>query len=92
MLTKNITVLIYIAVVNLIAFIVTAYDKMQAKRGGWRVSEPTLFFLSLIGGSVGVYLAMIKYRHKTKKLRFKLGVPTIIVIQCIVLLKFILTI
>lgn len=62
------------------------FDKLQAKRGRFRVSEKTLFILSIIGGSVGAYTAMRLVRHKTRHKRFMIGLPLIILLQSALLL------
>ncbi len=77
--------IIYLVAVNIIAAIVCIYDKHQAKRGGWRISEKALFAISVLGGAVGMYLTMIKIRHKTKHLRFMVGLPLIILLQAAIL-------
>lgn len=61
-------------------------DKLQAKNGGFRVSEKSLFALSIIGGSVGMYTAMRLIRHKTLHKRFMIGLPIIILLQSALLL------
>lgn len=75
--------LIYLLSINLISVFVCIYDKHQAKKQGWRVSEKLLFALCLLGGSVGMYLTMQKIRHKTKHKRFMIGIPIIILFQLV---------
>lgn len=70
---------IYIAIINFIGFFIMWYDKHQAKWGKWRVPEKTLFIITLLGGSIGTILGMYKFRHKTKKLYFTIGFPTILI-------------
>lgn len=76
----------YLAVVNIIAYFITAWDKRRAVKDAWRISEKTLFTWALVGGSIGVFLAMKQFRHKTKKWYFKWGVPLLIVLQVVLLL------
>lgn len=71
----------YLVLINLIAVIVTVADKSKAKRGKWRVKERTLLLLSALGGSIGMYITMHIVRHKTKKLKFMLGIPLIFLAQ-----------
>jgi uncharacterized membrane protein YsdA (DUF1294 family) len=52
------------------AFIFYGYDKMQAKRGAWRVPEVVLFGMALAGGFIGAFLGMVVFRHKTNKNQF----------------------
>jgi len=77
--------IIYLIAVNIIAAAVCIYDKHQAKCGGWRISEKALFAISLIGGAVGMYITMLQIRHKTKHLRFMVGLPMIILVQAVIL-------
>ena len=60
----------YIGVINLSAFLTTAYDKIRAIEHEWRVSETTLFFLVFIGGGPGALLAMLLCWHKVRKTSF----------------------
>ena len=76
--------LVYLALVNLIAFAVYGADKRRAKKDKRRVPEKTLFLLAFIGGSVGALAGMYTFRHKTKHLKFTLGVPAILVGQILV--------
>ncbi|MCX7773707.1 MAG: DUF1294 domain-containing protein [Clostridia bacterium] len=74
--------IIYLVAINLIAFIICLLDKIKAVRHKWRIPEKTLFLLAAIGGSVGLFLSMRIFRHKTKHLSFVLGIPAIILVQC----------
>ena len=71
----------YLALVNLIAFVVYGADKRRAKKERRRVPEKTLFLLALIGGSVGAWAGMYTFRHKTRHWYFVWGIPAILVIQ-----------
>ena len=71
----------YFIIINIIGFAMAFSDKRKAEMGKHRISEPTLFFVSLIGGSIGMYISMKKFRHKTKQKRFMFGIPLIIVCQ-----------
>lgn len=73
----------YLAVINLIAIIITVYDKHCAKLNKWRVKERTLLLVSALGGSVSMYITMQIIRHKTRHLKFMLGIPLIIISQCV---------
>ena len=72
---------VYLFVVNLIAFILFAVDKYKSKKSKWRISERTLIGIALIGGSVGAFMSMKAFRHKTKHKKFTIGVPLILVAQ-----------
>ena len=78
---KNI--LIYLLVVNLITFLAMFIDKKRAKWGKWRIKESTLFLLVLLGGSIGGIAGMYTFRHKTKKPRFVIGFPAILIIEIV---------
>ncbi|MCR4747619.1 MAG: DUF1294 domain-containing protein [Clostridiales bacterium] len=75
----------YLVIINVAAFLLFAYDKRQAKSGGWRVPEATLLMSCFLGGSVGGLAAMNFCRHKTKKPLFYIGVPVIIAIHALLL-------
>lgn len=76
-------ILLYLAIVSLISVIVTVYDKLRAKKGGWRVPEKTLLFLSFLGGGIAMLLTMNIVHHKTNKTKFMIGIPLIIILQCV---------
>ena len=73
--------LFYFLAVSVIAMLVTAIDKAAAIKQKRRIRERTLFVWALLGGSVSMYLTMIGIRHKTKHLKFMLGIPLIIILQ-----------
>ena len=77
--------LIYVVVINFITFVMFGYDKNQAKKGAWRVSEKTLFFLATIGGSVGAWVGMQVFHHKTRHWYFRIGIPVILSAQCVMI-------
>lgn len=74
-------IIIYLIIINLIAFLAMFLDKRKAKYGKWRIPEQTLFIIALIGGSIGAIVGMYTFRHKTKKLRFSIGFPVILILQ-----------
>lgn len=78
--------IIYLIIINIIAFLTMFIDKRKAKYGKWRIKEHTLFILALIGGSVGAIIGMYTFRHKTKKAMFFIGFPVILIVE--VLLGF----
>lgn len=73
--------IIYIIVINLTGFFIMGIDKRRARRGGWRIREKTLFIIALLFGSIGILAGMYVFRHKTKHLSFSIGIPTIMVLQ-----------
>lgn len=79
----NGVVFAYLLIINAAAFLVFGWDKLKAKRNGWRVPEKTLLTLAAIGGSVGALMGMKVFRHKTKKEKFIVGIPVILTVQCV---------
>ena len=71
----------YLAIVNIVVLVVYGGDKLFAKLDSWRVPEKVLLLLALLGGSIGALLAMQLFRHKTKHLKFRYGVPVILLLQ-----------
>lgn len=88
--TKNF--IIYLIVINIIGFYVMWSDKRKAQKGKWRIPENTLFLITALGGGIGTIAGMYTFRHKTKKLKFTIGLPAILILEIILLiyLKFII--
>jgi uncharacterized membrane protein YsdA (DUF1294 family) len=63
-------------------------DKHKAKKGKWRISEATLFVIAFLGGSIGEIIGMHMFRHKTKKKRFTIGLPAILIIEILILVYY----
>lgn len=80
----------YIIIINLIAFLLMFIDKKKAQKGKWRIQESTLLIFALIGGSIGCILGMYTFHHKTKKPRFYIGVPIIIILQVLIIIGILL--
>lgn len=76
-------VLIYFAAISLITFIITALDKIFAKRNMRRVPEATLLSFALFGGALSEYITMKLIRHKTLHKKFMVGLPVIIILQAV---------
>ena len=81
---------IYLACISIVAVFVTVSDKRKAKAGAWRVKEATLLLISALGGSVAMFLTMQAIRHKTKHVKFMLGIPLIIATQVAAFIFFVL--
>ncbi len=77
--------LVYLIIINALAFLLMLVDKYKAKKNLWRISEGTLLGIAIIGGSLGCLLGMHTARHKTKHLKFSLGVPIVMAAQIILL-------
>ncbi|MDD6742892.1 MAG: DUF1294 domain-containing protein [Roseburia porci] len=76
---------LYVVIMNIIGVMMMGIDKSRAKRHAWRIPEKTLFLISLLGGSVGSLAGMYLFRHKTKHMKFVIGMPLILLIQIVVL-------
>ena len=81
--------LVYLLIINLIGFIVMGWDKFKSKRGYWRTPEKTLFAITAIGGGIGTIAGMYIFRHKTKKLRFMIGFPTLLILDILLIIMMI---
>lgn len=68
---------------NLLTFIIYGIDKFKAKKAKWRISEATLILLAVIGGSIGAWLGLQVWRHKTQHKKFFIGIPMILTLQVI---------
>ena len=79
-------VLIYLAAINIVTFFLYGIDKYKARHDKWRVKEATLIWLSVFGGSVGAWLGMKVWHHKTLHNKFKYGIPLILFAQIIVVI------
>jgi uncharacterized membrane protein YsdA (DUF1294 family) len=79
----NIIALAYVAIISLISVIVCIYDKGISKKNRveLRIPEATLLLLSALGGSVAMFVTMLLVRHKTKHVKFMLGIPLIMIAQ-----------
>ena len=73
--------IIYLVFINIAAFIVYGLDKNFARKHMYRIPENVLLGVAVIGGGIGSYAGMMHYRHKTKKDKFKYGVPFITIIH-----------
>lgn len=80
---------IIIVIINIVTFIIYGIDKYKAKKGKWRIPENSLIGLAIIGGSIGAYLGMRVWHHKTMHMKFKYGIPLIIVIQLVIAYMFV---
>ncbi len=78
---------LYFAVINIVSIVITAVDKYNAmsKKRRKRVPERTLLLLAALGGSIGMYITMLLIHHKTKKPKFMIMLPIIIMIYIAIL-------
>lgn len=80
----------YLVIINIIGFLAMGIDKTRAQQHQWRIPERTLFVLALFGGSFGTWCGMYLFRHKTKHWYFVIGMSTILILDVILLVMYIL--
>ena len=73
--------LLYLLLINALAFALMLADKQKARKNRWRIPERTLLLTALLGGSIGALAGMYAFHHKTRHLKFTLGVPAILAAQ-----------
>ena len=78
----------YLLVINAATFIIYGIDKDKAKKAKWRISEATPLTMAAVGGSIGAWLGMKAWHHKTQHRKFKYGVPIILLIQIALMIYF----
>lgn len=76
-------ILAYLLAINVVTFFVYGIDKWKAKRSKWRISEAALLLLAVLGGSIGAWLGMKVWHHKTQHKKFQYGVPLILIAQIV---------
>lgn len=74
-------ILAFIVIMSISGYFIMFSDKKKSIKNEWRIKESTIFMVALLGGSVGVYLGMRSFRHKTNHTSFALGIPLMIIIQ-----------
>ena len=78
--------LAYFITVNVLGLVLFGIDKWKAKHDKWRISEATLLSVTVIGGSIGAWVGMKVWHHKTMHKKFKYGIPLVMVLQLALLL------
>ena len=78
-------IIFYLIIITLITFFLYGIDKWKAKRARWRIPESVLLGMAAIGGSIGAWLGMRVWHHKTQHAKFRYGVPAMLVSQAAVL-------
>lgn len=73
--------LAYLLLINIVAFVLYGVDKLKAKNSRRRISEATLLFVAIIGGSVGAWCGMKVWHHKTLHKKFRYGLPAILLLH-----------
>ena len=79
---------IYLIVINILGFLVMGLDKHKAKMAERRIPENTLFMFTILGGGVGTIAGMYVFHHKTKKMKFKVGLPLILILEILIFVYF----
>ena len=79
------TIVYYLIIINIVTFLVYGIDKWKAKKSLWRIREASLLMLAILGGSIGAWLGMKVWHHKTLHKKFRYGIPAIIIIQLAVI-------
>ena len=74
-------IIYYLLAINAVAFFAYGIDKLKARKGWWRIPETTLLLLAIIGGSIGAWLGMKVWHHKTMHKKFRYGLPVIFLLQ-----------
>lgn len=80
--------LLYLAIINAFGFLLMLIDKWKAKHNRWRIPEATLMGVAALGGSLGSLLGMYTIRHKTRHVKFTVGIPVILVVQIFAAIYF----
>lgn len=80
--------IIYLIVINILGFLIMGLDKHKAKMAERRISENTLFTFTVLGGGVGTIAGMYVFHHKTKKMKFKVGMPLVLILEILIFVYF----
>ena len=85
-MTTEQLILACLVVINVVTFFTYGVDKWKARHSKWRISEATLLGLAVIGGSIGAWLGMKVWHHKTLHQKFRYGIPLILAAQVVIVL------
>lgn len=83
--------LLYLILINALGYVLMLADKKKARRNLWRIPERTLMTVAVLGGSLGVLTAMHLLRHKTKRLKFTIGVPVCLATHILIVIIYTMT-
>ena len=79
---------IYLIVINILGFLIMGLDKHKAKMAERRIPENTLFMFTILGGGIGTIAGMYVFHHKTKKMKFKVGMPLVLILEILIFVYF----
>ena len=82
--------LIYVLLINITGFVMMGADKRKARYAAYRIPEKALFIVSIIGGSIGTWIGMYLFRHKTRHWYFVVFIPIILLLQIAVIVILII--
>ena len=82
--------LIYLLIINALGFCLMLADKIKAKKNRWRIPERVLMGTAILGGSLGVFMGMRLFRHKTLHPKFSIGVPILLAVHILLLIPLVI--
>ncbi|MBQ2641962.1 MAG: DUF1294 domain-containing protein [Lachnospiraceae bacterium] len=77
----RVILIIYVLFVTFLGIASMASDKIRAMEHRFRIPESVLITIAVIGGSIGSILGMVLFHHKTRKAKFRIGLPVILAVQ-----------
>jgi uncharacterized membrane protein YsdA (DUF1294 family) len=80
-MVPKIILIVYLLVINFIGIASMASDKIRAMEHRYRIPEAVLLLFAVVGGSIGSILGMFLFHHKTRKAKFRFGLPLILMVQ-----------
>lgn len=78
--------ILYLIIINAISFLLMLVDKYKAKKNLWRILEATLMGFAAAGGSMGALAGMYLVRHKTRHLKFTVGIPILLFFHILIII------
>ena len=78
-------IIVLIVIWNIFAFLIMGFDKKRAEKGGSRVPEKVLLLISFLLGGPGILIGALVWHHKTRKLKFRIGIPVSLIVNTVIL-------
>ncbi|WP_067730900.1 DUF1294 domain-containing protein [Oceanobacillus damuensis] len=75
------SIMLYFIGVNIVGFALMYIDKQKAIKQKYRIPERTFWALAVLGSSIGTYIGMNTFRHKTKHRSFLIGMPLLMIVN-----------